>query len=174
MLMRTQDEFDGYTIAYDREELPFPVYLMIVVGASLVGLAFARSSVILFAPGLVCLIFAYYNAPLLERGRPRLGAGQYGMFVEGLGVIPWRAIESIELALTPLRGYEYRELRITLNRPVDAALMADWRKRPIWRVLMRLPWTMKARTIHIPANVFDREPVDIHATLLRMWRYFRA
>ena len=34
------------------------------------------------------------------------------------------------------------ELHIKLKQPLHAALLADWRRLSIWRLLMRLPWTM--------------------------------
>ena len=41
--------------------------------------------------------FTYYNMPLLETGRPTIGANQYGIFIQAFGLIRWRAIERIDL-----------------------------------------------------------------------------
>jgi hypothetical protein len=172
--MSSQTSIDGYTVAYEGEEIYFPVYVVLFVGAVLLVWAFAQHNPYLLLPGGAALGFAYHNYPLLENGRPRLGAGQYGLFVEGLGVIAWRAVKSIELVAVSSRGTVDRELRVTLAKPLEAALIADWRKRPIYRILMRLPWSMRDGTISIPLEVFDRPPDEIHRNVMRLWRYFRA
>jgi len=54
----------------------------------------------------------------------------------------WRAIERIDLAQIAERAMTVHELQIVLNAPLGSALVADWRKQPIYRLLMRLPWCM--------------------------------
>ena len=83
--------------------------------------------------------FTYYNIPLLETGRPTIGANQYGIFIQAFGLIRWRAIEGIHLVQIAERAMTVHELRIVLNAPLGSALVADWRKQPIYRLLMRLP-----------------------------------
>ena len=118
--------------------------------------------------------FAYYNYPLLETGRPRLGAGQYGIFAEGLGIIAWRAIKELDLVAVDMRGSTSNELRITLPEPLERALLADWRKRPIHRFLMRLPWSMAAKdVIRIPLDVLDHPADEIHANFMRIMSFYR-
>ena len=110
----------------------------------------------------MALGFAYYNYPLLETGKPRIGAGQYGIFAEGLGIVSWRAIKEINLLPIDIRGATSNELRITLSEPLDKALLADWRQRPIHRLLMRLPWGMAADNgLRIPLDVFDQPASEI-------------
>jgi hypothetical protein len=118
--------------------------------------------------------FAYYNYPLLETGRPRLGAGQYGIFAEGLGIIAWRAIKELDMVAVDMRGSTSNELRITLLEPLERALLADWRKRPIHRFLMRLPWSMAAKdVIRIPLDVLDHPADEIHANFSRTMLFYR-
>ena len=83
----------------------------------------------------------FYNLPLLETGRARMGAGQYGLFLEGLGLIEWRAIDALELCRSDLRGGVSQDLHIELKVPVEKALMLDWRRTIAVRSLMRLPWS---------------------------------
>ena len=86
--------------------------------------------------------FTYYNIPLLETGRPTIGANQYGIFIQAFGLIRWRAIERIDLAEIAERAMTVHELQIVLDAPLGSALVADWRKQPTYRLLMRLPWRM--------------------------------
>src|SRR5208282_3559244 len=84
---------------------------------------------------------AYYFSHFTET-RVRLGANQYGLFIDGFGLIAWRAISDISLVTYSVRTLDMEELHIKLRQPVSSALIADWRRLPIWRLLMRLAWTM--------------------------------
>lgn len=172
--MNSQDDIDGYTIAYEREELQFPVYVVIATGTALLTLAVSRGNLFVFMLGSAAMCFAYHNFPLLETGRPRLGAGQYGLFLEGLGVIAWRSINSIDLVSTPARGAIDSNMLISLNEPLERALIADWRTRPFYRLLMRLPWTSDGCNINIKLGILDRPAEEIHRNFSRLWRYCRA
>jgi len=170
----SQDHSHGYSVAYEREELQFPVYVVGFVAACLAAAGIALDNVILIALALVASGYAYHHYPLLETGKPRIGASQYGIFAEGLGVISWRAIERIDLVWSEIRGSASRELHILLREPLERALLADWRKRPMYRVLMRQPWTMADKAIiRIPLDVFDHPADDIHHTFTRMLNFYR-
>ena len=119
--------------------------------------------------------FTYYNIPLLETGRPTIGANQYGIFIQAFGLIRWRAIERIDLVQIAERAMTVHELQIVLNAPLGSALVTDWRKQPTYRLLMRLPWRMDHDgAVRINLEPFDQPPDVIHRTFLRMWRYYRS
>lgn len=165
----------GYTVAYEKEELHFPVYVLAMIAVIFFGLGVVRENPWLFALGLPLAVAFYYNYPLLETGRPRIGAGQYGMFVEGLGLIQWRAIDAIEVAQTHLRGDTLHDLQVFLKMPLSDALIIDWRHTQLPRKFMRRPWSMpKEDLISIPLDIMDKPYGDIRDTLLRMWRYYRG
>jgi hypothetical protein len=170
----SQDDMHGYTVAYEREEIQFPVYVVCFIGAVLTTIGFAIDNAFLIALALFAFGFAYYNFPLLETGKPRIGAGQYGIFAEGLGIIGWRSIKALELVPVEMRGSLSNELRIVLEAPLERALIADWRKRPFYRYLMRLPWTAASGDIiRIPLDVFDRPADEIMHSFRRMMGFFR-
>lgn len=171
------DERDaaGYSVAYRRDEIEFPVYVIATLAVVLFASAFISGQVIWLALAVPAAGYAYYNLPLLETGRPTLGANQYGIFVQALGLLRWRAIDRIEIALIPDRAATVHELQIALKVPVDSALVADWRRLPLHRQLMRLPWRLDRKgVIHIALEPFDGDPEEIHRTLLRMWRFYRS
>ena len=170
----SQDHLHGYTLAYEREEIQFPVYVVAFIGACFATAGAALDNIVLIALAIGAFGFAYYNYPLLETGRPRLGAGQYGIFAEGLGIVAWRAIKSIDMLPVDMRGATSNELRITMDEPLDRALLADWRKRPVYRVLMRLPWSMAGKdTIRVPLDVFDKPAEEIYQNFTRMMKFYR-
>ena len=116
---------------------------------------------------------AYYFFPFTE-SRVRLGANQYGLFIDGFGLIAWRAISDVSLVNYSVRTLEMEELHIKLRQPVQSALLADWRRLPIWRLLMRLPWTMGYDNIvRINLQPFAPPAEQVHRTIFRMWKFYR-
>ena len=171
----TENDIVGYTVAYEQEEIQFPVYAVAMVAAVFLAAGYINASPWLLLLAVPPAAAVYYKFPLIETGRPRLGAGQYGLFVEGLGLIQWRAIDQIEMVPTDMRGIPSHELHVSLKIPVGDALILDWRNRPLLRKGMRLPWSMKSKNvIRIALGVLDRPKGEIHETFLRMWRFYRG
>lgn len=171
------DERDagGYSVAYMRDEIAFPIYVTAALAVGFVAAAFITGQTVWLIFGIAAAAFTYVNIPLLETGRPTLGANQYGIFIQGLGLIRWRAVALLDLLPTAERAMTLHELQITLAVPTGSALVADWRKRPWYRALMRLPWSAAANNvIRVDLDPFDQPPDQIHRTLLRMWRYYRS
>src|SRR5262245_66608924 len=113
---------------------------MAFLAAVLVAGAFVSGYTIPFAAGIAAASVVYYNFPLLDTKKPRLGANQYGIFIEGFGLIRWRAVKSIVLVPIAVRAMTINELQIALDQPLGSALVADWRKMPLYRRFMRVPW----------------------------------
>jgi hypothetical protein len=85
-----------------------------------------------------------------------------------------KSIKQIDLVPVDIRGSTSNELRITLEDPLDRALLADWRRRPFYRFLMRLPWTTgPGGNIRIPLDVFDRSADEIMHSFTRMMTFYR-
>ena len=169
------NRFDGYAVAYDREEIQFPVYVLAAGGAALLVGALIIENVILLVFAVVVGCIAYHNYPLVETGRTRLAASRHGLFIEGLGLLKWRTVKRIDLVPVVVRAITYHELEITLNQPLQSALAADGHGGAAHRRLMRLPSSLTPKnTIRIPLDVFDRPAREIHRTFLRIWRYNRG
>jgi len=141
---------EGFAVGYAAGKGLFRVYIM----GSVAALFFA---VFAMGGGVATLVFAvlaastaYYFFPLTETRKPRLGANQYGIFIDGFGVIAWRAIEDVSIRAHALRSIEIKELQIRLSQPLSRALTSDWRKLSYYRLLMRLPWSMT------PSGVIDQ------------------
>jgi hypothetical protein len=170
------DERDvgGYSVTYGREEIQAPVYFIAFLSAVLLAAALVWDSVVGLALGIGAAGVAYYNFPLIER-RPIVGANQYGVFIQGLGLIRWSAIERIDLVEIAVRASTIHELQIALKTRLSSALVADWRQLPFLRSLMRLPWSMaRSNVVGINLEPFNTEPDDIHRTLVRLWKHYRS
>lgn len=170
-----ETEISGYKVAYGSDETQFPVYVMIVAALGLLLAWFYYGGFLLFLAFIAATAVAYYNFPLIETGSARLGANQYGVFIDGFGVIHWRAIDKVELVPIAVRVMTFNELQIGLKQPLQRALIADWRKMPWPRLLMRVPWKMTHENIiRVNLEVFDQPPDEIHRTIQRMWRHYRS
>ncbi|CAN1722083.1 PH domain-containing protein [Hyphomicrobium sp. 1Nfss2.1] len=164
----------GFSVTYGREEIQAPVYAVAFLSAAFLAAALATGSTLWLVLGVAAAGVTYYNVPLLEK-RPVIGANQYGIFIQGLGLVRWSAIGSIELTEMAVRASTIHELQIGLKTRLSSALVADWRKQPFWRSLMRLPWAMaRSNVIGINLEPFTGEPEDMHRTLLRMWKHYRS
>lgn len=169
------DGAGGYTVRYGKEKGQFRVFILAGAGLLFSIAAFYQGSELLLALGVAALGAAYYFFPLIESERSRLGANQYGIFIEGLGLIGWRSVESIDSVHIAVRTILTHELQIKLSQPLERALVADWRRMAFYRLLMRLPWTMNHNnTIRINLEPFDDSPDEIERTLKRMQRHYRS
>jgi hypothetical protein len=165
----------GYSVAYGRDDSYFPVYVTAALAAIFFTAAWITATSYWLALAVAAAGFTYYNIPLLETGRPTIGANQYGIFIQAFGLLRWRAIERIDLVEIAERAMTVHELQIALNTALTSALVADWRRQPIHRLLMRLPWRMDHKgVLRVSLEPFDRPPDEIHRTFLRMWRFYRS
>jgi hypothetical protein len=170
-----QGHVGGYSVAYGRDDAYFPVYVTAALAAIFLTAAWMTGAMWWLVLAAAAVAFTYYNIPLLETGRPTIGANQYGIFIQAFGLIRWRAIERIDLVEIAERAMTIHELQIVLNAPLSSALVVDWRKQPTYRLAMRLPWRMNhANQVRVNVEPFDQPPDAIHRTFLRMWRYYRS
>jgi len=164
----------GFSVTYGREEIQAPVYAVAFLSAAFLAAALVTGSTLWLVLGVAAAGVTYYNLPLLEK-RPVIGANQYGIFIQGLGLIRWSAIDSIELTEMAVRASTIHELQVGLKTRLSSALVADWRTQPFWRSLMRLPWSMaRSNVIGVNLEPFTGEPEEMHRTLVRMWRHYRS
>ena len=73
----------------------FRFYFMAFVALMCFGLL-SRRAVAASCRSMASAAVAYYFYPLIE-GRPRIGANEYGVFCDGLGLIPWREVNDVLL-----------------------------------------------------------------------------
>ena len=165
----------GYSVAYGRDDIYFPVYITAALTLIFLTAAWIMGALYWLPLAAAAAAFTYYNIPLLETGRPTIGANQYGIFIQAFGLIRWRAIDRIDLAEIAERAMTVHELQISLSAPLGSALVVDWRKQPKYRLLMRQPWRMNHNNVvRVNLEPFDQPPDAIHRTFLRMWRYYRS
>ncbi|MEL6872660.1 MAG: hypothetical protein AAFO62_07680 [Pseudomonadota bacterium] len=163
----------GYAIGYARGKGTFRVYILGVGALIFLTVAVSSGSQLALILGSAGLVAAFFFYPLIETGKARIGANQYGVFIEGFGLIAWRGIAGLRIAKRAIRNITVHELEITLSRTMDGAVMADWRNLPYHRLLMRLPWRMPSDDkLLIDLEPFGLEPKTILNEIQRRWSYF--
>jgi hypothetical protein len=163
----------GYVLSYAPNSGNFNVNVMLLASAAFFVFFVILGNPPLLIPAVAAFCVAYYYYPLTER-TPRIGGGQYGLFIDGLGLISWRAISDIKIVAHTSRLAQTFELQIHLDVPLEHALLADWRNLPLWRLLMKLPWHMgKDGVIRIPLEPFQPRAEEIRSNFIRLWDYCR-
>ena len=175
MTAENDDRHDRYTVAYDQEEIQFPVWILMIFGAGFLYASVARGSMTLFLTSVCFACLVYYSYPLLETGKPRLAANCDGLFIEALGRIAWREIAAIDVVEVVVRGSIYREAEISLSEPLAVALGRDAPTVPLYRRFMRRPFYLISRSkVRVPLDILDHTPEEIIGSLTRMWLYNRG
>jgi len=162
----------GFHLAYGPEagDFRFNVMVVLTVLAAVLYFASGYAALVVFGAATGCT--AYYFYPLKEK-KARIGGGQYGVFIDGFGLVSWRAISDVVLITYASRFDEIKELQFRLNQPLSKALLVDWRDLPIWRLLMKLPWTMShENVVRIALAPFAPPPEDVHREFHRLWKYY--
>lgn len=163
----------GFHLRYGKDAGDFRFKVMVFVTAVALLLFAATRYNALLAFAVSTAAIAYYFYPLIER-KPRIGAGEYGVFIDGFGLVAWRAVADVRLVTLATRFEETHELQFHLKTSLSQALLADWRRLPIWRLLMKLPWSMTAdNVVHIELAPFAPPPEYIHERFMRLWKYYR-
>ncbi|MBV9532657.1 MAG: hypothetical protein JO283_16755, partial [Bradyrhizobium sp.] len=160
-----EGSLEGYSVAYGSDDGYFPVYIAAALAPIFLAATWITGALYWLVPAAAAAAFTYYNIPLLETYRPTIGANQYGIFLQAFGLIRWRAIERIDLVEIAERAMTLHEMQIVLNAPLSSALVADWRKQPSYRRLMRMPWRMSHNNmVRVNMEPFDQPPDAIHRT----------
>lgn len=169
----TEPTDTGFAMTYAKGKGSARVYIALAMAALFAGFWILNGSEIALLFAVLAFGVGFYFYPLVESGRPRIGAGEHGIFIEGFGLIPWRSVHDISLSTYAVRSIQVNELHIKLSKTLPDALSADWRSVPFHRLLMKLPWQMGADSIvRINLEPFPGPPQEIVQAFQRKWRYF--
>lgn len=164
---------EGYAVGYDPESGAFRVFGSLGAAAAFFMIWLMSGHGAALALVALAVAVAYYYFPLVEKKKSRLGAGEYGVFLEGLGIIPWHAIGEVKHATYFVRTMEIDELHLVLTKALPKNLLADWRSLPWLRLLMKLPWSMtRDNVVKVNLEPFAGKPDAIVAAIERQRRRY--
>lgn len=165
-------DFPGYVVGYSLEKAQLRVYTLALLACGFTAAWAIWGNSILFIVGAALACGAYYFYPMSETNTPRIGATQYGVFIDGFGLIAWHAVADIKLIPIAMRSILNYELQIKLSKPLDKALVADWRQLPWYRLLMYLPWRMSHdNVVRVDLEPLDEKPDVIHHGIMRVRKF---
>lgn len=137
-----------------------------LVAAAIGAVAFATGSAAGFLGlSLIGLMTTFYFYPLVETGRPQLGANDDGLFIEGIGFIDWAEIADLELFRTSVRTIVMANLIVTLTRPLEDAVVKPERLATWRRVTSRCYKRQSPVLIEIPLHPLRGDADEVFARL---------
>jgi hypothetical protein len=133
-----------FTVGFNRGQSEGIVY-----GCALLGVLFAVIGLVgdlplLALAGAAPLAMAYWHYPMIEKGKPQLGANEEGLYVERIGFIDWAAIRMTDVKRTSARNMELVRLDVLLTRPLENAVTKA-QSFPLWKKFMMRNWKRTPR-----------------------------
>jgi len=133
-----------FAIGFERTNGPGIVFGSIILGIALLVIGLVTGQGLLAIAAIAPLGVAFWHYPMIEKGKPQLGANEDGLFVERIGFIDWGSIRMIDLSKTSVRNIELVKLNVLLNRSLDTAI-AKKQQFPFWKKVMMRNWTISQR-----------------------------
>lgn len=154
-----------FTVSYNRQQSESIFYGCLVLGACFAAVGVAGGLPLLAFASLAPFAFAYWHFPMIEKGKPQLGANEEGLYVERIGFIDWAAIRMTDVKRTSVRNIELVRLDVLLTRPLDAAT-AKAQTFPFWKKFMMRNWKRIKREhgrelIEIDLHTLSANPDEI-------------
>lgn len=133
-----------FTVGFNRGQSEGLVYGSLLLGIMFAGIGVVGDLPLLAVAGLAPLGIAYWHFPMIEKGRPQLGANEDGLYVERIGFIDWAAIRMTDVKRTSVRNMELVRLDVLLTRPLDNAVTKA-QSFPVWKKFMMRNWKRTPR-----------------------------
>ncbi|GAB4516125.1 MAG: hypothetical protein Tsb0019_15330 [Roseibium sp.] len=133
-----------FTVGFNRSQSEGLVYGSLILGLIFAVIGIAGGLPLLTLAALAPLGIAYWHYPMIERGRPQLGANEEGLYVERIGFIDWSAIRMTDVKRTSVRNIELVRLDVLLTRPLDDAVTRA-QSFPVWKKFMMRNWKRSPR-----------------------------
>lgn len=133
---------------------------MVYGGSSIAALtffiAFLTGTPFLVILGIAAACIAYFYSPYLRKDDPPMVIENRGIYVSGIGLIGWDAIEEVAYKTFAVRTLLNPTLIITLRRPLPTGLVEQDEPSFPNRFLAKC-WRMeKEKTIKVPLQPFEQ------------------
>lgn len=81
-----------FTVGFNRSQSESIVYGSLILGILFAVIGIVGNLPLLALAALAPLAIAFWHYPMIEKGKPQLGANEDGLYVERIGFIDWAAI----------------------------------------------------------------------------------
>lgn len=107
-----------YTADYDRSNMTRKVWVPLILSGALgfIGLAVGQPIISFF--GAMFIFIALRHWPLARKERPALILSSEGAEIDGLGLVKWGDVATVNSGMVMVKGLKIPALDITLRRPL--------------------------------------------------------
>ncbi|POF34825.1 hypothetical protein [Roseibium marinum] len=134
----------AFTVSFNRSQSEVIVYGCLLLGVLFAAIGLFTGIYLLALAAVAPIAMAYWHYPMIERGKPQLGANEEGLYVERIGFIDWTAIRMTDVKRKTVRNIEQARLDVLLTRPLDNALTRA-QAFPFWKKYMKRNWKRSRR-----------------------------
>lgn len=133
-----------FTVGFNRSQSESIVYGSLILGILFAVIGIVGNLPLLALAALAPLAIAFWHYPMIEKGKPQLGANEDGLYVERIGFIDWAAIRMTDVKRTSVRNIELVRLDVLLTRSLDDAVTKA-QTFPVWKKFMMRNWKRTPR-----------------------------
>lgn len=133
-----------FTVGYERNNSEAIVFGCLIFGVLFLIVGVVGKVPLLAIAGIAPLATAYWHFPMIDKGRPQLGANEDGLYVERIGFIDWGAIRMAEINRSKARNIDQVKLNVLLTRPITDAV-SKAQQTPLWKKFMMRNWKRSPR-----------------------------
>lgn len=136
--------------------------LFIAVVLALGGLS--RGLPFLFWASPIALGFTLFHLPMIKKDHPPLIAEARGLYVSGLGLLPWSAIRAAAYRERRLRSLRIGQIVVSLVGAPDVSLTkAD--PAPFWRRWQTKVWQVEDRDLVLDLRSIEGDPMEVYQAI---------
>ncbi|MEO9530015.1 hypothetical protein [Roseibium sp.] len=133
-----------FTVGFNRSQSEILVYGSLLLGVLFAAIGIVGGMPLLAIAGIAPIAIAYRHYPMIEKGKPQLGANEDGLYVERIGFIDWAAIRMTDVKRSTVRNVEIVRLDVLLTRSLDNAVIKA-QSVPFWKKFMMRNWKRTPR-----------------------------
>lgn len=133
------------------------VFALVGFGPTLIG----------FAVFFLCLGIAVYHFPSLLPKRAQLRIDKSGIFLEGLGLIPWSAVAHISVSETFVRTMKFDRVVIDLEASISKVVKRFDAPYPLRGLMIKCFLTPSDTQISIRTELLSDKVEEIEAAALK-------
>lgn len=133
-----------FTVSFNRSQSEVIFFGCLLLGALFAAIGIFADIPLLALAAVAPVAMAYWHYPLIEKGKPQLGANEDGLYVERIGFIDWGAIRMTDVKRSKVRNSELIRLDVLLTRSLENAV-SKAQTFPIWKKFMKRNWKRSRR-----------------------------
>lgn len=161
----TKTEPVPFTVGFNRSQSQAIVFGCLLLGIVFAAIGLLGNMPLMLLAAAAPIASAYWYYPMVEKGKPQLGANEEGLYVERIGFIDWGAIRMTDVKRAKARNVEQVRLDVLLTRSLEAAV-TNTQTVPVWKKYMMRNWKRTRREhgrelISVDLHTLDADPDEV-------------